>query len=159
MFAIVPLIFFLSLTGSDNIMSKPLALIVGVGDGVSASFARLMYKEGYQLVLSARNVSKIEQLAKETEATTVACDASQRDDVQRLFQCLPGQSQLKVVLYNPSMRVRGPFVDVDPDEVKKAIDVTAYGSFLVGQQAAAIMLKQGQGGTILFTGASAGVKG
>ena len=47
--------------------------------------------------------------------------------------------------------------DVDPEEVKAAIEITAYGSFLVGQQAAKAMLKEGQG-TILFTGASAGVK-
>lgn len=54
--------------------------------------------------------------------------------------------------------VRGSIQDVDPEQVKAAIDTTAFGSFLVGQQAAAAMLKEGQG-TILFTGASAGVKG
>ena len=137
-------------------MSKPLALIVGVGDGLSASLARLLFQEGYSLALAARDPSKLSALAQDTEATCFACDATKVDSVQTLFTSLP--SPPRVVIYNPSRAVRGPIQEVDPEEVKKAMEVTAFGSFLVGQQAAAAMLKEGQG-TILFTGASAGVKG
>jgi len=63
-----------------------------------------------------------------------------------------------LVVYNPSYRTRGPLVELDPEEVLKTLTVTCYGGFLVGQQAARLMLKKGQG-TILFTGASASIKG
>ena len=142
-------------------MSGSTALIVGVGDGLSASLARLLHREGYALVLAARNVDKIASLAQETGAMTIACDASDPGDVERLFSSLEGN--LRVAIYNPSARQRGPLVELDPAAVKHAIEVTAYGAFLVGQAATKTMLGQeaenGVLGTILFTGASAGVKG
>ena len=64
----------------------------------------------------------------------------------------------EVVLYNPSYRTRGPLVDLDPAEVARSLAITAFGAFLVAQQAARGMLAAGHG-TILLTGASAGVKG
>lgn len=146
----------LSSTTSQTTMSKPLALIVGVGDGLSASVARLLHKNGYQLALAARDTGKLDALAKETEASCYACDATEPEHVEKLFGSLP--TAPSVAIYNPSMRVRGPITDVDPATVKKSVEVTAYGSFLFGQQAAKAMLKEGKG-TILFTGASAGVKG
>ena len=63
-----------------------------------------------------------------------------------------------MVVFNASARVRGPLVELDPEEVGKAIMTTAFGGFLVAQQAARRMLDAGKG-TILLTGASAGVKG
>jgi NAD(P)-dependent dehydrogenase (short-subunit alcohol dehydrogenase family) len=65
---------------------------------------------------------------------------------------------VNVVHYNPSYRVRGPLIELDPAEVRKALMVSAFGGFLVAQQAARRLLEQG-GGAILFTGASASVKG
>lgn len=137
-------------------MTKPLALIVGVGDGLSASLARLLSREGYRIGLAARDVDKLSDLAGETSAQTFRCDAANAEDVAFLFEQIEGP--LGVVVYNPSARVRGPITELDPQAVHSAIDVTAYGSFLVGQQAARVMLQAGEG-TILFTGASAGVKG
>ncbi len=63
-----------------------------------------------------------------------------------------------VVVYNASNRVRGPITEIDPDAVLTAIKISCYGGFLVAQQAAKQMVARGNG-TILFTGASAGVKG
>ena len=137
-------------------MVDSVALIVGAGDGLSASLARLLSQEGYRIVLAARNVEKLAALAEETNATTFPCDAASPEDVAALFERIEGS--LQVVIYNPSARVMGPITDLDPEAVHNAIDVTAYGSFLVGQQAARVMLAAGEG-TILFTGASAGVKG
>jgi NAD(P)-dependent dehydrogenase (short-subunit alcohol dehydrogenase family) len=65
---------------------------------------------------------------------------------------------LDVVLYNPSYRTRGAFIEIAPEEIRRALDVTAFGAFLVGQEAARRMLARGSG-CILFTGASASVKG
>ena len=142
-------------------MTKPVALIVGVGDGLSASLARLLYHEGYAIALAARNVSKLGELAGETNAEVFECDASESRSVQAMFEGLANPP--RVVVYNPSSRVRGALVDLDPEQVKKAVEVTAFGAFLVGQQAVRRMLElemeNGALGTILFTGASAGVKG
>ncbi|WP_419913439.1 SDR family NAD(P)-dependent oxidoreductase [Hoeflea sp.] len=142
-------------------MTSRTALIVGVGDGLSASLARLLHKEGYSLVLAARNREKLGELAEETGATAISCDASEPESVRELFDATP--SPLRVVIYNPSARQRGPLIELDPVAVRQAIDVTAYGAFLVGQESTRAMLAQaeegGVRGTILFTGASAGVKG
>jgi NAD(P)-dependent dehydrogenase (short-subunit alcohol dehydrogenase family) len=137
------------------------ALIVGVGDGLSASLARLFHRQGYRLVLAARNTGKIRTLADETGAATVSCDASRPQDVENLFAGLTGN--LDVAVYNPSARQRGPITELDPEQVRTAMEITAFGAFLVGQAAARKMLSQEPGngvrGTILFTGASAGEKG
>ncbi|MEX0405082.1 SDR family NAD(P)-dependent oxidoreductase [Aquibium sp. LZ166] len=135
------------------------ALIVGVGDGLSASLARKLAARGMKLVLAARKVDKLEPLAAETNGVTVPCDAANVGDVEALFGRVDEMGgDLEVAIYNPSYWVRGPFVDIDPGEVQKALQVTAYGAFLVAQQAARRMLPRGKG-AILFTGASAGVKG
>jgi NAD(P)-dependent dehydrogenase (short-subunit alcohol dehydrogenase family) len=136
--------------------TKPLALIVGAGEGVSASLARLLAREGFDIVLAARNVLKLSALAQETQARTFACDVADSGDVHALFGSLTHSPD--VVIYNPSFRVRGPLVDLDPAEVHRTLNVCAFGAFLVAQQAAKHMLAKGAG-TILFTGASAGVKG
>ncbi len=142
-------------------MAKPLALIVGVGDGLSASLARLLFENGYRLALSARNIDKLADLGHQTEASIHSCDASDAEQVRSLFEQIDGS--IRVVVYNPSARQRGPIVELDPMAVQKAVNVTAFGAFLVGQQAAKRMLDQqpvdGVRGSILFTGASAGVKG
>lgn len=136
-----------------------IAVIVGVGDGLSASLARKLAARGHDLVLAARDTDKLASLVAETEATAVACDAAKPAEVARLFKAIDGMNgELAVVVYNPSARVRGPLADLDPEDVRRALDVTAYGAFLVAQQAARRMLPAG-GGAILFTGASAGVKG
>lgn len=133
------------------------ALIVGAGDGFSASFARLLAREGFRVALAARNTEKLAALAAETGATTHACDASDPAQVASLF-ATPEAQAAEVVLYNPSFRVRGPITELDPEAVRRTLEVCAFGAFLVAQQAARAMLPRGQG-TILLTGASAGVKG
>ena len=134
-------------------------LIVGAGSGLSASLARLFSENGMKVALAARSTDKLAGLVKETGAAAFACDASQRTDVERLFASAEGRlGALDVVVYNASFRTRGPFVDLDPAEVEKAIAVSAFGGFLVAQEAARRMLPKGEG-AILFTGASASVKG
>jgi NAD(P)-dependent dehydrogenase (short-subunit alcohol dehydrogenase family) len=134
----------------------PKALIVGAGDGLSASLARLLAREGYTLELVARDTDKLAALQAETKARVHRCDASDPTAVATLFDAIDGT--IDVCVYNPSYRIRGPIIDLDPREVGKTLDITAFGAFLVGQQAARRMLAVGRG-TILFTGASASVKG
>src|SRR3954470_20143061 len=135
------------------------ALIVGAGSGLSASLARVLSKEGIKVALAARTTNDLEPLAQEIGASTLSCDASKPADVAKLFAELDaGFGAPEIVIYNASFRTRGPFVDLDPAEVEKALGVTAYGAFLVAQEAARRMLPRGHG-AILFTGASAGMKG
>lgn len=142
-------------------MQTPLAVIIGVGDGLSASLARALSHRHYDLVLAARSPEKMAILAKETGALTHQMDASDPTAVAAFFSGL--EKAPRVVIYNPSARVRGPITDIDPGEVRRAVEVTAFGAFLTGQAAARRMLAtepvDGVRGTILFTGASAGVKG
>jgi short-subunit dehydrogenase len=135
------------------------ALIVGAGSGLSASLARLFAKDGMAVALAARSVDKLSEFSTATGAKTYRCDAAKRDDVEKLFADLDAAGLTPdVVVYNASARSRGPFVELDPDEVENAIRVTAFAGFLVAQAAAKRMLPHGHG-AILFTGASASVKG
>jgi short-subunit dehydrogenase len=134
------------------------ALIVGAGSGLSASLARAFAQAGMSIALAARSVDKLGQLAKETNAKTYVCDASRRADVDKLFAALDTAGAPDVVVYNASYRTRGPFLELDPVEVEKAIIVCAFGGFLVAQAAVKHMLLRGRG-AMLFTGASASVKG
>ncbi len=132
------------------------ALIVGAGPGLSASLARLFSSEGMTVSLAARSIDDLADLCSETEAKAFTCDTTSADDVDALFAAL--DSDPDVVVYNPSARVRGPFIEIDREATKQAIMVTAYGGFLVAQEAAKRMVPNGHG-AILFTGASASVKG
>ncbi|HVA14625.1 MAG TPA: SDR family NAD(P)-dependent oxidoreductase [Stellaceae bacterium] len=135
------------------------ALIVGTGAGLSASLARLFHKEGMRVALAARQTDKLAALCAETDAKAYACDAGDRAAVERLFASVAADiGAPDLVVYNPSARARGPIAELDPDAVLKALTISCYGGFLVGQQAARAMLKAGHG-SILFTGASASVKG
>jgi NAD(P)-dependent dehydrogenase (short-subunit alcohol dehydrogenase family) len=133
------------------------ALVVGSGGGISASFAQILADHGYRLALASR--SGASHTPALPGALRIACDATQARDVDAMFAQLDAQMPpLAVMLYNPSYRSRGPLVDLVPDEVQRALQVTAFGAFLVAQQAARRMIKAGEG-CILFTGASASVKG
>jgi NAD(P)-dependent dehydrogenase (short-subunit alcohol dehydrogenase family) len=135
------------------------ALIVGAGSGLSASLARLLGKAGLKIALAARSPADLADLTGETGAKAFACDASKEDQVARLFTDVDAEfGAPDVVIYNASFRTRGAFVDLVPADVEKAISVTAFGAFLVAQQAARRMLPN-RHGAIFLTGASAGVKG
>src|ERR1700720_619502 len=135
------------------------ALIVGAGEGLSASLARLLAREGIRVALAARKIEKLGALCAETGARAFACDATDADEVERLFGLVEREiGSPDVVVYNASGRARGAFTDLVPAEVAQAIAVSAFGGFLVAQQAAKRMLPH-KHGAILFTGASASVKG
>lgn len=138
------------------------ALIIGAGAGLSASLARLFAANGLGLALAARATDKLAALAAETGASLHTCDAADQGQVAALFAALDGGDAIggapDVVVYNPSARVRGPFVELDPQAVARAVQVTAIGAFFVAQEAVKRMQPAGHG-AVLFTGASAGVKG
>src|SRR5215831_1822463 len=135
------------------------ALIVGAGRGLSASLARLFAGEGMRVALAARDAEKLAGLCAETGAKAFACDAVDPAQVARLFGAVETTiGAPEVVVYNASARARGPVAELVPTEVERAIMVSAFGGFLVAREAAARMVPKGHG-AILFTGASASVKG
>ena len=135
------------------------ALIVGVGSGLSASVARTFRKAGLTIALAARRAGDLAALAQETGGKAFACDATKETEVAKLFAEVEAAfGAPDVVVYNASYRTRGPFVDLDPTEVQRSLIVTAFGGFLVAREAAKRMLPNHRG-AILFTGASASVKG
>jgi NAD(P)-dependent dehydrogenase (short-subunit alcohol dehydrogenase family) len=135
------------------------ALIVGTGPGISASLARQLSDAGLKVGVAARNVEKLAPLAADTGAQTFAADAADPAAVARLFKEVDARlGEIEVVVYNASTRVQGPIAELDPDAVRNAIATSAYGGFLVTQQAARRMIPRGRG-AILLTGATASVKG
>jgi NAD(P)-dependent dehydrogenase (short-subunit alcohol dehydrogenase family) len=135
------------------------ALIVGTGPGLSASLARLFAKHGLTVAVAARQTDKLVALAAETGASVHRCNAAEPADVAALFAAVEANGEAPdVVVYNASARLRAPLVELAPEDVKRAIEVSAFGAFLVSQQAARRMLSKGHG-AILLTGATAGVKG
>jgi NAD(P)-dependent dehydrogenase (short-subunit alcohol dehydrogenase family) len=135
------------------------ALIVGAGSGLSASLARVFAQEGMQVALAARSAEKLAEFVKATGAKAFNCDAAKRGEVEKLFADLDDARMTPdVVVYNASFRTRGPVAELDPVDVEKALAITAFGAFLVAQQAARRMLPK-KHGAVFFTGASASVKG
>lgn len=139
--------------------TRKTALIVGAGGGLSASLARAFAREGMAVALAARDTGKLAALCAETGARAHPCDASDEGQVEALFDWFDeGFGAPSAVVYNPSARRRAAVVDLEPGEVASAIAVTLFGGFLVARQAARRMIAAGEG-AILFTGASASVKG
>ncbi|MBT6364136.1 MAG: SDR family oxidoreductase, partial [Rhodospirillaceae bacterium] len=107
------------------------ALIVGAGPGLSASLARLFAAQGMKVALTARDTGKLADLAGEIDAVTVACDVGDAESIESMWAAVKAEIGVPdVVVYNPSYRVRGPFIELDQDEVKKAILITCYSGFL-----------------------------
>jgi NAD(P)-dependent dehydrogenase (short-subunit alcohol dehydrogenase family) len=135
------------------------ALIVGAGSGISASVARGLAAAGLKVGLAARNIEKLAALAGKTGAERFAVDAVDPAAVAHLFEEVDSRlGSPDVVLYNASARAHGPIAELEPEAVKKAVEISAFGGFLVVQQAARRMIPNGHG-AILLTGASASVKG
>jgi len=133
------------------------ALIVGAGSGLSASLAKVFVDQGLRVTMAARTVDDLKPLCREIGATALVCDATDENSVVELFVTLD-ESPPDVVIYNPSARERGPFVGLDAAGVKQGLMVTAYGGFVVAQEAVKRMIPN-RHGAVLFTGASASVKG
>ena len=133
------------------------ALIVGAGSGLSASLARVFSAEGMKLTLAARSTNDLGALCSETGATAKTCDVLSEADVDALFSDFEN-NEPDVVVFNPSARVRGPITRISRADVKQTVLTSAYGGFQVAQAAARRMVPN-RHGAILFTGASASVKG
>lgn len=135
------------------------AVIVGAGPGLGAALARAAAADGMKVAVASRDQAKIAEVARSTGAVAIACDATDGASVDALFDRVGRELGVpSFVVYNASRRVRGPVAELDRAAVRQAVDITAYGGFLVAQAAVRAMLPPGRG-SLLFTGASASVKG
>jgi NAD(P)-dependent dehydrogenase (short-subunit alcohol dehydrogenase family) len=109
--------------------------------------------------LAARNVEKLKPLAEPIGAATFAVEAADPAAVTGLFEAAEANiGTPDVVVYNASARVRGGVAELDPEQVRKAVEISAFGGFLAIREAAKRMIPQGRG-AILLTGATASLKG
>jgi NAD(P)-dependent dehydrogenase (short-subunit alcohol dehydrogenase family) len=135
------------------------ALVVGVGPGIGASVGRALANAGLRVALASRDMEKLRPLASEIGASPFAVDSTDPAAVAALFgQVDADLGPPDVVIYNPSARAGGPIAEIEPEAVRKVIEVSAFGGFLVAQQAAIRMIPN-RHGAILLTGASASTKG
>jgi NAD(P)-dependent dehydrogenase (short-subunit alcohol dehydrogenase family) len=143
----------------SNRLPYKTALIVGAGSGISAAVARAFSAAGLKIGLAARNKEKLASLAEQTSALTFSADASQPDSVARLFAEVDAAlGEPDVVVYNAAARAQGNIAELDPEAVRRSLEASALGGFLVIQQAARRMLPKANG-AILLTGATASIKG
>ena len=163
------------MTPSDEREPQPtvqdIALIVGGGPGISSSCARLFAQIGMQVAITARNPDKpvLETLEKVHGVRRYGCDATEPADVERLFQSVVRDlGAPTLVVHNIDGRAAGIFrkgiTEADPAMAFETVRNSAFSAFLVAQQAARLMLDNppnatGAKGTIIFTNASAALKG
>jgi NAD(P)-dependent dehydrogenase (short-subunit alcohol dehydrogenase family) len=163
------------MTQSDKPGTQPsiqdVALIVGGGPGISSSCARLFAKSGMRVGIAARNPDKpvLQDLETNHGVRRYACDASEPASVESLFQnVVRDLGPLTLVVHNIDGRVPGIFgkgiTEADPGMVIETLRNSAFSAFLVGQRAAQLMQENkinanGAKGTIIFTNASAALKG
>lgn len=135
------------------------ALVVGAGPGIGASVARALTAAGLKVVVAARNPDRLRDVASASDAIGLEVDATDPASVAHLFEQTERAIGVpEVVLYNASGRVRGSLTELDPELVRRSIEVSSFGAFLVTQQAARRLVPHGRG-AILLTGATASVKG
>jgi NAD(P)-dependent dehydrogenase (short-subunit alcohol dehydrogenase family) len=140
-------------------LSQRVALIIGAGPGISGAFAQELVQSGYTVIVASRDMEKLKPLAESLGAHAFKVDVSSIEDIQKLFYFVENAwGEPEVVLFNPSARVRGDILSLDPQKVAAAVQTTALGAFTCAQEAVKRMLPK-RHGAIFFTGATASVKG
>ena len=140
-------------------MSDASAIIVGVGPGLGAALARRFAKGGLKVAVAARRPERLEALATEIGGKAYACDVGDEASVGALFaEVAETHGVPAAVVYNAGAYARASVVETTAEQFERAWRIGCMGGFLVGQAAARAMLPSGQG-TILFTGATASLRG
>lgn len=142
-------------------MSEATAVVVGVGPGLGSALVDAFAGEGYAVFAAARSATKLAGLGKARERGRVIatdCDATAPEQVGALFRAAASHGPLRVAVFNAGAFARGDVVGTDPAEFERCWRVGCFAGFLVGQAAARAMLEHGEG-TVIFTGATASLRG
>lgn len=139
------------------------AAVIGAGDYIGSAIARRFAAEGYTIFAGRRTVEKLEKLKQDIEAAGGSCvarglDARKEEEVTAFLQEADAHAPLEVVIINPGANVQFPIVETTERVFRKVWEMACYAGFLAGRESAKLMLARGRG-TILFTGATASVRG
>lgn len=136
------------------------AVVVGVGPGLGLALGACFAAAGMKVALAARDGARLEAMKPDGEAVrTYACDGTDPGAVAGLFASVVSDlGEPDLVVYNAGSFSRGSVLDIEPDEFERCWRIGCFGGFLVGQAAARRMAERGSG-TILFTGATAAMRG
>ena len=140
------------------------ALLVGAGDAIGAAVARRFAAGGYSVCVARRSAEKSQRLVQEIVSSggvahAVSTDVRNEEAVRALFAHVEAElGSVEVCLFNAGANVKSPLIDTSAKLFFKAWELACYAGFLTGREAARYMVPRGRG-TILFTGATASVRG
>ncbi|HEY1632082.1 MAG TPA: SDR family oxidoreductase [Rhizomicrobium sp.] len=137
--------------------------VIGAGDYIGSAIAKRFAAEGYRIFAGRRTADKLETLKREIEASGGVCfargmDARKEESVTAFLAEADAQAPLEVCIFNPGANVNFPILETTERVFRKVWEMACYGGFLAGREAARLMLPHGKG-TILFTGATASLRG
>ncbi len=139
-------------------------MIIGAGESTGGAIAKRFAREGLVAVCTRRNADGLDPLVKEIEeaggqAIAVGCDARDEDQMTQLFEHIEKEiAPLEVAVFNPGANVNFPIVETTSRVYRKVWEMACFAGFLTGREAARVMTPRGHG-TILFTGATASLRG
>lgn len=139
-------------------LKEKVALVTGAGSGIGEAIAVRFAAEGAKVVVNYHKGGKhpgetvVQQIvAQKGQAIAIAAEVNQRAEVEAMVQEIVARfGRLDIAVCNAGVEIKRPFLDVADDEWNKVISVNLYGSFLVSQIASRQMVKQGQGGKLIF---------
>jgi NAD(P)-dependent dehydrogenase (short-subunit alcohol dehydrogenase family) len=139
------------------------AAVIGAGDYIGSAIAKKFAATGYTVFAGRRNADKLAQLKSDIEADGGTCearalDARKEDAVTAFLNEADACAPLEVCVFNPGANVNFPILETTERVFRKVWELACYGGFLTGREAARLMLARGKG-TILFTGATASLRG
>jgi NAD(P)-dependent dehydrogenase (short-subunit alcohol dehydrogenase family) len=137
--------------------------VIGAGDFIGSAIARKFASEGYAIFAGRRTAEKLMPLKKEIEAAGGTCfarslDARKEEDITAFLNEADSAAPMEVCIFNPGANVNFPLLETTERVFRKVWELACYAGFLTGREAARHMLARGQG-TILFTGATASLRG
>ena len=143
----------------SNVVSPNVALVIGVGSGLGQALCKTFAEDGFQVAAACRNRDNLDSLFKGVRITPFTCDVTREGEVTDLFEKVNDELGMPdVVVFNVGTWLHKPVIDLESSEFEEAWRNGCLGAFLVGRQAAKTMLDRGTG-TLLFTGATAALRG
>src|SRR5580692_4257192 len=139
------------------------AAIIGAGDFIGSAIAKRFAAEGYTIFAGRRSAEKLATLKSSIEDAGGRCearglDARKEEDITAFLNEADKTAPLEVCIFNPGANVNFPILETTERVFRKVWEMACYGGFLTGREAARLMLPRGKG-TILFTGATASLRG
>jgi len=137
--------------------------VIGAGDYIGSAIAKRFAREGHTVFAGRRSAEKLQTLKNEIEAEGGACetrgmDARKEADIANFLNEADNHAPLDVCIFNVGANVNFPILETTERVFRKVWEMACYGGFLTGREAARLMLPHGKG-TILFTGATASMRG